>query len=63
MMALSPPLVLKTYVIERIPCFIEDVYNRKRLHSSLDYRPPGEYEMLLAENGSQEGIIVKTVIV
>lgn len=24
--------------------FIEDVYNTKRLHSSLGYRPPLEYE-------------------
>jgi hypothetical protein len=29
-------------VQERIPYFIEDVYNQKRLHSSLGYRPPCE---------------------
>jgi len=36
-------------VIERIPYFIEDVYNKKRL-----YRPPEEYERLLAKNSSRE---------
>jgi putative transposase len=44
-------------VIERIPYFIEDVYNRKRLHSSLGYRPPEEYERLLVENSSRECMV------
>jgi transposase InsO family protein len=48
-------------VIERIPYFIEDVYNKKRLHSSLGYRPPEEYERLLVKNDSQECIMVKTI--
>ena len=50
-------------VIERIPYFIEDVYNKKRLHSSLGYRPPEEYERLLVKNDSQECIMAKTISV
>jgi putative transposase len=36
----------KTYldVIERLPNFIEEVYNKKRPHSSLEYQSPEEFE-------------------
>jgi putative transposase len=33
-----------TEVLERIPYFTCQVYNKKRLHSSLGYMPPEEFE-------------------
>ncbi len=44
-------------VQERIPYFIEDVYNQKRLHSSLDYRPPSEFEAMVTQNPCQHALI------
>jgi transposase InsO family protein len=32
----------------RLQTFLEDVYNAKRLHSSLDYVPPDEFELQFA---------------
>lgn len=39
-------------VVERIPYFIEEVYNKKRLHSSIGYMPPDEYERLMMEKST-----------
>ena len=48
---------------ERIPYFIEDVYNKKRMPFSLGYWPPEEYERLLVKNDSQECIMAKPISV
>lgn len=40
-------------VLERLPTFLEETYNRRRLHSSLGYVPPEEYELVYATTEGQ----------
>jgi transposase InsO family protein len=37
-------------VMERLPYFLEEVYNQKRLHSALEYRSPNDYEKREAQH-------------
>ena len=39
-----------TDVMERLPYFLEEVYNQKRLHSGLGYRSPDDFEELQARD-------------
>jgi transposase InsO family protein len=37
-------------VIDNVPRFLEEVYNKKRLHSSLGYLPPEEFEAIYGKS-------------
>ena len=41
-------------VLESVPEFMEAVYNRKRMHSSLGYLPPNEFEQMWTDGVLQQ---------
>lgn len=41
-------------VTNRLPYFLEEVYNHKILHSALGYRPPDEFEEVLLSQENNE---------
>lgn len=45
-----------TDVVERIPEFIEEVYNRKRVHSGIQYLPPEKFEAILQDEKRKQSL-------
>ena len=45
-----------TDVVERVPQFIETVYNRRRVHSGIGYLPPVEFEAMVQDQGRKQSL-------
>jgi putative transposase len=43
-------------VVERIPEFIEQVYNKKRVHSGIQYLPPQEFEAIVQDKQRKQSL-------
>ena len=41
-----------TDAASRLPMFIDDVYNARRVHSSISYLPPDRFEELLTQQAA-----------
>ena len=48
-------------VVARLPYFLEKVYNRKRLHSSIGYRSPDDFEQFVL-NKENNGVPRQTLL-
>lgn len=48
-------------VVENLPVFIEEIYNEKRVHSSLDYLTPNELEAMVANDPTTAGPFTLTL--
>jgi len=43
-------------VVERIPQFIDEVYNKKRVHSGIRYLPPEEFEAIVQDEHRKQSL-------